>query len=193
MAAVEPAVGAAGQHPANPREEPGDLAELEASIRELGVLEPLVVATVAAHRVGGWPDADRAPRTCGWPRTGATGGSPGVYRARRPRLVAAADRPARMGRKQPHVSKRMALRRLSPRRGDRGPRRRPGRPSRSPGPSFTATSTPPASKRPWRGCGRPAVAAGPASLDPLDPLSPGADSLTSMTFPVTSPTRVGCG
>lgn len=42
-------------HPANPREDLGDLAALEASIRELGVLEPLVVATAAAHTAGGWP------------------------------------------------------------------------------------------------------------------------------------------
>src|SRR6266567_7868747 len=46
--------------PANPREALEDLAELEASIRELGVLEPLVVVTVAAHRAGGWPGVGAA-------------------------------------------------------------------------------------------------------------------------------------
>jgi ParB/RepB/Spo0J family partition protein len=43
-------------HPANPRgEDLGDLGELQASVAEIGVLEPLVVATVAAHLAGGWP------------------------------------------------------------------------------------------------------------------------------------------
>jgi ParB/RepB/Spo0J family partition protein len=42
-------------HPANPRDDLGDLAELAASIAQIGVLEPLVVATAAAHGAGGWP------------------------------------------------------------------------------------------------------------------------------------------
>jgi ParB/RepB/Spo0J family partition protein len=42
-------------HPANPRTDLGDLGDLQASIAEVGVLEPLVVATVAAHLAGGWP------------------------------------------------------------------------------------------------------------------------------------------
>lgn len=56
MVAADLPLAVLAPHPANPREDLGDLAELEASIRELGVLEPLVVATVAAHRAGGWPD-----------------------------------------------------------------------------------------------------------------------------------------
>jgi ParB/RepB/Spo0J family partition protein len=42
-------------HPANPREDLGDLTELQASVAEIGILEPLVVASVAAHLAGGWP------------------------------------------------------------------------------------------------------------------------------------------
>jgi ParB/RepB/Spo0J family partition protein len=55
MTAVELPPRQLAAHPANPREDLGDLAELEASIRELGVLEPLVVVTAAAHQAGGWP------------------------------------------------------------------------------------------------------------------------------------------
>jgi ParB/RepB/Spo0J family partition protein len=60
LVAIELAPGLVAPHPANPREDLGDLTELEASVRELGVLEPLVVATVAAHRAGGWPGVDAA-------------------------------------------------------------------------------------------------------------------------------------
>jgi ParB family chromosome partitioning protein len=43
-------------HPANPRgAELGDLAELTASVAEVGILQPLVVASVAAHLTGDWP------------------------------------------------------------------------------------------------------------------------------------------
>ena len=42
-------------HPANPRDDLGDLTELQASIAEIGLLEPLVVVTAAAHAAGGWP------------------------------------------------------------------------------------------------------------------------------------------
>lgn len=41
-------------HPANPREDLGDLTELVASLAELGILQPLVVATATAHLAGGW-------------------------------------------------------------------------------------------------------------------------------------------
>jgi ParB/RepB/Spo0J family partition protein len=57
LAAIELPAAALAPHPANPREELGDLDELAASISEIGVLEPLVVATVAAHLAGGWPAA----------------------------------------------------------------------------------------------------------------------------------------
>lgn len=57
MAAADIPLAALSPHPENPRgEDLGDLAELEASIREIGVLEPLVVVTIAAHLAGGWPD-----------------------------------------------------------------------------------------------------------------------------------------
>jgi ParB-like nuclease domain len=44
-------------HPANPREDLGDLTELQAPIAEVGVLQPAVVVTVAAHLAAGWPPA----------------------------------------------------------------------------------------------------------------------------------------
>ena len=55
LAAVELPIEAIAPHPANPRDDLGDLDELAASIREIGLLEPLVVVTVAAHLAGGWP------------------------------------------------------------------------------------------------------------------------------------------
>src|SRR5882724_8926629 len=49
-------LGQLAPHPANPRgEDLGDLGELQASVAEIGTLEPLVVVTVAAHLAGGWP------------------------------------------------------------------------------------------------------------------------------------------
>jgi ParB family chromosome partitioning protein len=43
-------------HPANPRgDDLGDLTTLAASIGEVGLLEPVVAVTVAAHLAGGWP------------------------------------------------------------------------------------------------------------------------------------------
>jgi ParB/RepB/Spo0J family partition protein len=43
-----------GEHPANPRRDLGDLAELAASIREQGVLQPLVVAPDTTRRKVAW-------------------------------------------------------------------------------------------------------------------------------------------
>ncbi|HMH91889.1 MAG TPA: ParB N-terminal domain-containing protein [Streptosporangiaceae bacterium] len=57
MTAADIPLAALAPHPGNPRgEDLGDLGELEASVREIGVLEPLVVVTAAAHQAGGWPD-----------------------------------------------------------------------------------------------------------------------------------------
>jgi ParB/RepB/Spo0J family partition protein len=43
-----------GEHPSNPRRDLGDLAELAASIREQGVLQPLVVAPDTTRRKVAW-------------------------------------------------------------------------------------------------------------------------------------------
>lgn len=51
---VEILIADLAPHPANPREDLGDLTDLTASIKEIGLLEPVVVATAAAHRAGGW-------------------------------------------------------------------------------------------------------------------------------------------
>jgi ParB/RepB/Spo0J family partition protein len=55
MVALQVKLSALAPHPANPRTELGDLTELQASIAQVGVLEPLVVVTVAAHVAAGWP------------------------------------------------------------------------------------------------------------------------------------------
>jgi antitoxin (DNA-binding transcriptional repressor) of toxin-antitoxin stability system len=64
VTAADLPVAALAPHPANPRGDLGDLAELQASIAQIGVLEPLVVVTAAAHLAGGWPAAADAATPC---------------------------------------------------------------------------------------------------------------------------------
>jgi ParB/RepB/Spo0J family partition protein len=141
-------------HPANPREDLGDLTELQASIAELGLLEPLVVVTTAAHQAGGWPAPGPGPThvILAGHRRHAAGTGAGLAKfacvvrddlagddalavmlsendpAKRHGLTPLAEARAfaalrdrgwsqrkiaqRMGCKQPHVSKRLALLRL---------------------------------------------------------------------------------
>ncbi|WP_157254808.1 ParB/RepB/Spo0J family partition protein [Nonomuraea typhae] len=60
MIAAELTLADLAPHPANPRTGLGNLEELQASIGEVGVLEPLVVVTAAAHAAADWPSVDAA-------------------------------------------------------------------------------------------------------------------------------------
>jgi ParB family chromosome partitioning protein len=63
MIAAEVELTRMAPHPANPRTTLGDLTELQASIAQVGILEPLVVVTVAAHTAAGWPAPGQADAT----------------------------------------------------------------------------------------------------------------------------------
>ena len=151
MTAADIPLAALAPHPGNPRgEDLGDLGELEASVREIGVLEPLVVVTAAAHQAGGWPDPGPGIThvvLAGHRRRAvAIAAGPGVIRddlagddalvamlaenddGKRKGITPLAEARAfaqlagrgwsqrriavRMGCKQPHVSKRLALLKL---------------------------------------------------------------------------------
>jgi hypothetical protein len=58
-------------HPANPREDLGDLDELQASMGEVGVLQPAAAVAVTAHLAAGCPAVVEGQRMSSWPAAGA--------------------------------------------------------------------------------------------------------------------------